>query len=332
MKKLTFSQNVQTMTQPKPAQKTVLKKPYLIAAWPGMGNVGLTAISYLKDKLGASFLAELAPGDYFVPTGAIVNEQIVQPPEKPSNCFYYYKNEDAPHDILFFIANAQPVAHMEYAFAKKILSFAANFDIERVYTFAASPSDMHYKDRSRVFAVPNETSLLQELLEYKVHFLKDGNIAGMNGLLISVATELNLRGTVLLGEIPFFTAQIEFPNASIEILKIVSKILKQKIDLVDLEIYASKKEREIAPLADLLMKEEPPENDSDQKNEEIPEKVIPEPDAKVPESVHVIIEKMFRQAEFDDTYKSKMRLKEELDKWGLFDEYLDRFLDLFKKI
>jgi hypothetical protein len=24
-------------------------------------------------------------------------------------------------------------------------------------------------------------------------------------------------------------------------------------------------------------------------------------------------------------------LKEELDKWNLFDEYLDRFLDLFKK-
>jgi hypothetical protein len=26
-----------------------------------------------------------------------------------------------------------------------------------------------------------------------------------------------------------------------------------------------------------------------------------------------------------------MRLKEELDKWELFDEYQDRFLDLFKK-
>ena len=43
------------------------------------------------------------------------------------------------------------------------------------------------------------------------------------------------------------------------------------------------------------------------------------------------IEKLFRQAEFDQTYKSKMRLKEELDRWELFDEYLDRFLDLFKK-
>ena len=59
------------------------------------------------------------------------------------------------------------------------------------------------------------------------------------------------------------------------------------------------------------------------------EESIPNPESQVPKSIRLKIEKMFRQAELDKTYKSKMRLKEELDSWGLFNDYLDRFLDLF---
>lgn len=308
------------------AQQMKLNHPIFIAAWPGMGNVAITAISFLKEKLGATLLAEIAPAEYFAPTGAVIVDQILNAPEPASNQFFYYKCPSKKNDILFFISTSQPVPHMEYAFAKKILNFARGFDVEQLITFAATPSDMNYKDTPRVFAVPNHADLLQSMMEYNVHFLKEGHIAGMNGLLVSVAAEMGLRGMALLGEIPFFAAQIEFPKAAIEIVNVITKMIDVKIDLVDLELYASKKEKEIAPLAELLTKEEdissPPEP---------PEKIVPDAEVKVPESVRMIIEKMFRQAEYDDTYKSKMRLKEELDKWGLFDEYLDRFLDLFKK-
>jgi len=308
------------------AQQMKLNRPIFIAAWPGMGNVGITAISYIKEKLGASLLAEIAPAEYFAPTGAVVVDQILQTPDSPDNKFYYFKCSEKKHDILFFIGTAQPVPHMEYAFAKKVLNFARSFDVDQVITFAATPSDMDYKDTPRIFAVPNHPNLMKTLMEYHVHFLSEGNIAGMNGLLVSVAAEMGLQGMVLLGEIPFFTAQIEFPKASVEIVSVMSKILSQNIDLVDLELYANKKDKEIAPLAQLLTKE----NEASQSSE-VQEKVVPDAEAKIPDSVRLIVEKMFRQAEYDDTYKSKMRLKEELDKWGLFDEYLDRFLDLFKK-
>ncbi|MBN2102474.1 PAC2 family protein [bacterium] len=308
------------------AQQMKLNRPIFLAAWPGMGNVGITAISYIKEKLGASLLAEIAPAEYFAPTGAVVTDQILQTPDSPDNQFFYFKCPEKKHDILFFIGTAQPVPHMEYAFAKKILNFARGFDINQVITFAATPSDMDYKDTPRVFAVPNHPDLMKTMMEYHVHFLKEGTIAGMNGLLVSVAAEMGLMGMVMLGEIPFFTAQIEFPKASVEIVSVMTKVLSQNIDLVDLELYANKKDKEIAPLAQLLTKDNQSSPPPD-----VQEKVVPESESKVPESVHLIIEKMFRQAEYDDTYKSKMRLKEELDKWGLFDEYLDRFLDLFKK-
>jgi len=149
----------------------------------------------------------------------------------------------------------------------------------------------------------------------------------LNGLLVGVAAGLGMKGTCLLGEIPFFTAQMEFPRAAAMVLKILNEILRIKIDMVDLDLYAIEKDKEIEPLAAMLSKD----HQENTQNTETP--IVPDQheEPAVSRTVSLKIEKLFRQAEFDRTYKSKMRLKEELDKWGLFDDYLDRFLDLFKK-
>jgi len=305
----------------------ILQDPYFIAAWPGMGNVSFTAVNYLKDKLNARLLGEIAPADFFAPTGAIVTKQIVRPPETPKNQFFYYQSKTSGHDIILFLGSIQPIPHREYEFAKEMLKVAKSFGVKVVYTAAAAPSDMHFKNTPRVFAVPNHQDLFNQLIKYKVHFMGDGNIAGLNGLLISVASEMDMKGVCLLGEIPFFTAQIEFPRASLMVIEILTKLIHVKIDLVDLELYANQKEKEIEPLATLLTKDKSSSSViPDSENQ-----IIPESEEKVPKSAQLKIEKLFRQAEFDRTYKNKMKLKEELDKWGLFDDYLDRFLDLFKK-
>ncbi|HHS13102.1 MAG TPA: hypothetical protein ENN03_04965 [bacterium] len=299
-----------------------LNKPSLIAAWPGMGSVAMMAVGYLKDKLGAKVLGEISPSGFFKPTGATVAKRVIQAPESPLNRFYYYQGKK---DLLFFIGSSQPIPHKEYEFAMKIIKVAEMFDIEGVYTAAATPTDMFYKDKPRVFAVPNDVSLIKKLREFPVHFMDEGSIAGLNGLLISVARELDYQGLCLLGEIPFFTAQIEFPRASLVVLEVLCKWLDISLDMVDLELYSAKKEKEIAPLAALLTKDMPSES------QEMSESIIPKSEDSVPQSVHKRIEELFKQAEYDQTYKSKMRLKEELDKWELFEDYLDRFLDLFTK-
>jgi len=309
-------------------EKPKLKSPVLVAAWPGMGNVAILAVDYLRSHLGAKPLGELASGDFFAPTGATVTKKIIGSPEIPTNLFYYYTSHKA-QDIIFFIGSVQPVPHREYDFAKELLKVAKLFDVKMIYTTAAAPTDMYFKDEPRVFAVPTSKKILDEMRKHPVHFMSEGNIAGMNGLLISVANERKIQGVCLLGEIPFFTAQIEFPKASYKILEVLTKILGAKIDLVDLELYAAEKEKEIEPLAALLTKDQPDSDESSEIEGIIPKKVHEE--EKVPRSVRNKIEKLFKQAEFDRTYKSKMRLKEELDRNDLFDDYLDRFLDLFKK-
>ena len=42
-----------------------LKKPYLIVAWPGMGEVAFKAASYLVEKLGAEEFAQILPEEFF---------------------------------------------------------------------------------------------------------------------------------------------------------------------------------------------------------------------------------------------------------------------------
>lgn len=311
-------------------EKPKLNNPSLIAAWPGMGNVAITAVTYLKEHLGAKPLGEIEDLDFFAPTGATISNQLIQKPVRARNQFYYYQSPTKQHDLILFIGSVQPIPHREYEFARAILESVMGFHPGMVYTTAAAPSDMKFRDTPRVFAVPNEQSLLNQISEYHVHFMTEGNIAGLNGLLIAIAAELGLPGVCLLGEIPFFTAQMDFPRASLNVLDVMTKLLKLKIDLLDLELYVSQKEREIEPLANLLNKEEQNEK-IESVSREKPEMKVVTQEEPVPKAVRSRVEKLFTQAEFDQTYKSKMKLKEELDKWGLFDEYLDRFLDLFKK-
>jgi len=307
-------------------KKPQLENPSLVAAWPGMGMVAYNAVNYLKNKLQATSLAKLDSDDYFAPTSANVEKQVIRPLKKPENKFYYHKSADGKSDILFFIGNVQPIPHLEYRFAREIINTARTYGIQRVYTTAAAPSDMDIGVKPRVFAAPNSRVLLRDLVDYSVHFMGDGSIAGLNGLLISVAREMEIDGICLLGEIPFFTAQIEFPRASLEVLSVLADLLHVSIDMVDLELYADSKDREIKALASQLTKM--PRNSE---NTEQNEGVLPGKGDSVDSTVRTSIENLFRQAEFDQTYKSKMRLKEELDRHELFDEYLDRFLDLFKK-
>jgi uncharacterized protein len=311
--------------------KPVMKKPCLVAAWPGMGNVALLAVNYLKDKLGATALGELSTADFFAPTGATVAKQIILPPERPNNQFYYYSSPQTPNDILFFLGSIQPVVHREYEFAEELLKIAKMWGVTLVLTTAAAPSDMNYQDTPRVFAVPNDAHLLKKLMEYKVHFMSEGNIAGLNGLLISVARSMKMDGICLLGEIPFFTAQIEFPMAAVRVLDILTKLLGVRIDLLDLEMYTAQKEKEIAPLAAILSRgtSDSPEPEKESRQEE---KIVPEAEKEIPRVVRMKIEKLFRDAETDGNYKLKMQLKEELDRWNLFEDYQDRFLDLFRKL
>ena len=151
------------------------------------------------------------------------------------------------------------------------------------------------------------------------------NIGGLNGVLLGAAAETGLRGACLLGEMPHVFNQLPIPKASLAILEVFLTITSIELDLKELSEQAQVMEQQLGELlariektygAQASTEEEgckPESAEEEQLNSEQQER----------------IEGLFTQAEKD---RSKaFELKQELDHLGVFKDYEDRFLDLFKK-
>jgi hypothetical protein len=152
------------------------------------------------------------------------------------------------------------------------------------------------------------------------------HIGGLNGILLGAAAEMGLRGGCLLGEMPHIFAQLPFPKASLAVLKVFTMIADIEIDTAELfEQVQAMEER----LGELLVKvERAMEQQMPASEEESLGFEPPEEDRLSPENEQ-LIERLFELAQHD---RSKAyELKRELDRLNMFQEYEDRFLDLFKK-
>jgi proteasome assembly chaperone (PAC2) family protein len=66
-----------------------LRNPYMITAWPGMGNVALKAASYLKEKLKAEELGRINPSSFFQSDLVFIRNNLIEPIKLPDNKFYF---------------------------------------------------------------------------------------------------------------------------------------------------------------------------------------------------------------------------------------------------
>lgn len=209
-----------------------LSHPSLIAACPGISNVALGAATYLKEKLAAVELAYIEPAGFFALNGALVEDNIVLPPRLPESKFYYWKNKKANRDLIIFLGEAQPALH-GYEFAHAVLELAQSWRVEQVVTFAAAIVS-HQEDKPRVWAAGTTPEILQKAEGVGLVLKGDFYVAGMNGLLLSVARERNIPAICLLGETPHYAAQIENPAASLAVLEVLTRILAIDLDLGEL--------------------------------------------------------------------------------------------------
>lgn len=306
-------------------RKPELENPCLIAAWPGMGYVATGVASYLKKKLKSTLLAEIKSEDFFYLTDVWIRKDEIILPQLPKSTFFYWKNREVRRDLIIFLGEAQPPPDKELAFASKVLDVAQLFEVKRVYTAAAAPAPIHHTQPPGVLAVATNKKLKEYLKKFKVTLMREGNISGMNGLLLGVVKQRDMEGICLLGEIPYYTTQIENPRSSQAVLSILTRMLGIEIDMEEINLLAKQTEERLNEFIKTHQKLEKPIS-----SEEIEEmKKGLKAHSGIPKSAKDRIENLFKQAAKD---RSKaIELKAELDKWGIFEEYEDRFLDLFKK-
>lgn len=316
--------------------RPVLRDPYLVAAWPGMGYVAWGASEYLRKKLGAREFGQIESAGFFHSTGVLIKDSIIEVPRLPESKFYYWKNRGPGHDLIIFIGGAQPASDRESEFAHRILDVAEKFKTKRIYTFAAAPAPIVHTQRPRVLGVATSRELTKILRGNDVVLMGDAHISGMNGLLLGIAKGRQMEGICLLAEVPYYTLQIENPRSSQAVLEVFAKLTGIKVDMTKIELLARHTEKELEKLGEGIKEA----MDKFVDYFKLAKQPITEADIErfkksldiymgIPKSAKGKIDRLFDEAKKDPS--RAMDLKAELDRWGIFKEYEDRFLDLFKK-
>jgi proteasome assembly chaperone (PAC2) family protein len=306
------------------AEKLELKHPWLVAVWPGMGHVALNAGIYLLSKLGMTAVAEFDAPDLFDVDHVEVKEGIVQPVRGPRNRLFVWKDPRQKHDLLVFVGEAQPPIG-RYPFCRQLVAYARDLGVGRVFTFAAMATGVRPEHESRVFAAATDRDNLEELRRLQLTVLEDGQIGGLNGVLLGAAAEAGLHGACLLGEMPHVLARLPYPKASQAILEVFVTVAGIELDITELAEQSRAVEEQLAELV-ARIEEQYGKPEPEEEEEKGPE---PAADERTSAVERDRIEELFDRAEKD---RSKaFELKQELDRLGLFKEYEDRFLDLFKK-
>jgi proteasome assembly chaperone (PAC2) family protein len=307
------------------ANEVKLNNPWLVAVWPGMGNVAIAAGYYLMAKLEMHILAEFPAHELFDVEHIDVKGGLIHPGRLPRSRFFVWIDPSGRHDIVVFLGEAQP-SKSRYAFCRRFIEFTQALGVSRVFTFAAMATQMHPEAPSRIFVAATDLEMLQELKERDLEVLDDGQIGGLNGMLLGAAEESGVRGACLLGEMPQVFAQLPFPKASLTVLRAFTKIADIEIDLDELAEQAKEMEHKLGELL-AHMQQELEQQMPDDEDETI--RHGPAEEETVEPQDKERIERLFQRAEKDRS--SAYELKRVLDRLGVYREYENRFLDLFQK-
>ena len=306
------------------AEALQLNRPWLVAVWPGMGHVALNAGIYLLAKLQMTMIAELVADELFDVEHVDVQNGIVHLGRRPRNRFFLWRDPNQRHDLVVFLGEAQPPMG-KFAFCRQSIAYARQVGVERVFTFAAMATQMHPENPSRVFVAATSQATLDELKGLELELLEGGQIGGLNGVLLGAANEAGLSGACLLGEMPHIFSQMSFPKASLAILKAFAPLIGADVDFTELAEQAETMERHLGELlaqVEQAYGQRYPSEEEGYRPKPVEEERLATADKQR-------VEKLFEEAARDRS--TAFELKQELDRLGVFKDYEDRFLDLFKQ-
>jgi proteasome assembly chaperone (PAC2) family protein len=252
-------------------QEPQLVDPVLVACWPGIGNIGILAVDILRRAVGAEELGEIESWDFFYPNKVTIENGELKALKFPENKFYFKKT--GKKDLLFFIGEEQPASGSgvyaegakAYAMANLVLDVAVKFGCRRIYTSGAAVAPIHHTSVSRVWVVPNNKDLIDEVKSYENTVLMSeaeggngqGNITGLNGLLLGAARRRGIEAVCVMGEIPVYVHgfPVPYPKGSKAVLEVLGAALELKIPVDEIEALIRQSDSEIESVYEKL----PPE-------------------------------------------------------------------------
>lgn len=326
--------------------KTKLNQPVFICSWPCAGMVGRYVVDYLISQLSVSTYAEVDLQKYVPVRNVVVENGIIYSPMYVKEKIYYTRGENT--DFLLFFSDFVPSVNNMAQLAFDLLTFLQQVGVEYILTFTGIPANILHTDIPKVYlASTYGAKYVRNIVKQEIEKLYSGVIEGMNGIILSTAKEFAVEGICLAVEVPFYTADMYNPQCAKEILAIVERMFNFELDynkmLQDIRLLdehlrtmfsdINEKARQLFKQMEKLggqknkKKKEIIDNDT---NTGITfEELKKQLKFSLPVSAKNKINELFKLASENIEYAKQ--LKEELDRWGVYKEYEDKFLSLFLK-
>jgi uncharacterized protein len=298
----------------------------LLAGWPGMGQVGLGACDYLRQKLNATLFASINVEAYHQPEALTVENGIGRMPDPPKQDLYY--SSEPP--LFIFEGDTQLGGEAGLKLAAELLDLVLRHGTETVFTGAAYAMPVSFRQRPDIYGAATDERLKARLVALGVEPLKEGRVSGLNGLLLGLAAQRNMPAACLLATMPQYAIEAPNPKASRALIQVFQRILNTSVDMSEIDQAVREADRMFRDFESKVNEAIQQLKQDLGSHSEGPEGGEPEPDDRPePHDLMERVEKLFEEARGDR--EKAVLLKQELDHWGLFHLYEDRFLDLFEK-
>ncbi|HSF00124.1 MAG TPA: PAC2 family protein [Nitrososphaeraceae archaeon] len=256
-----------------------LDSPKLICGFPGTGLVGKLAVDYLIKELDAIHMADLF-SCYFSPQVVIqsdgttnivknslyyvktnnntsINKKQVKNLSKLDIQSDHSVNDSnkstndslkladgslfsSSNDLLLLTGDSQPVVPgSEYILSEQLLDLITKFKISNIFSLASYVTGT-FVNEPKIYGTATNPDIVKSFRSFNISTLDNGNITGMNGLILGLGKLRGIEGTCLLGETSGYVIDAK---ASKNLLEILNKILGIKINMD--EINKRSKDTEI---------------------------------------------------------------------------------------
>lgn len=209
-------------------EKPVLNNPILIEGLPGIGFVANIATLHLIQGLKAKMFAEIRSSAFQDFAMSTENGKA----QFPITELYYHKGTEEERDIIILYGNTQALtAPGQYELCGCVLDIAEELGCRQIITLGGLKHRKKVKNPELYCAASDQESLHEALgLGAKV---VHGHIFGVAGLLLGLGKLRGMKGFCLLAE----TLGL-YPDATAarEVLKVVCKMLRLKVDLSRLDV------------------------------------------------------------------------------------------------
>ena len=303
------------------------KSPVMLASWPGMGAVASQAVDYIRRKLKIELFAEIETVDHVIPNSVVVQKGIAFFPRVPKIFLFYSRDPE----IIICEAEDQFTGAAALDIIDNLLYISEMAHVTAIYTGAAFVQHISHRDNVNVYVVANSEKLLIHLTDYsELKPLPQGQISGLNGAVLGFAARKNIEAACFLASIPIYGINFPNPKASKSIVEIWQKLIGFSLDITEYDFLIGEADKALDVIEEQLRKiSDMPENITSLKEKKPPDVDYKKEPDTVPPYVIQEIEELFEKAKEDKSLAH--RLKGELDRWNLFKDYEDRFLDLFRE-